>query len=113
MWGAERKQFVQPTRPTLSGLVGQPGDQVHVDVVETAVTQTRDFVDHDRTIVQSSDRLRFLIDERLNAQTHAVHARVEQSIDQRIRQRARGALDGDLGVGSYYELATQRTEDAQ
>ena len=47
--------------------------------------------------VQAADRGRFPIHEGLHSQTHAVHAAVEQRLQDPRAERAGGALDGDFG----------------
>ena len=49
--------------------MGQAGNQVDTDVVESSFPQALNFFENGRTTMQSPDGLRFLIDERLHAQT--------------------------------------------
>ncbi len=63
--------------------------------------------------MQSSDRLRFVIDERLHAQTNAVHAALQQGVDERGRKRSRSAFDRTLGIGCDRKLSAHGGENAQ
>ena len=66
----------------------QPRDQVDVDIRNAGGAQVCDIFKHRRPIVQTPDRGRLLINERLHAQAHAVHAAAPQSFDYAGSQRA-------------------------
>ena len=56
------------------GLVRQPGNQIDIDVRNSGGAQARNVVEHGSSLVQTSHRRGFHIDERLHSQAHTIHS---------------------------------------
>src|SRR5579863_9793001 len=62
--------------------------------------------------MQTPNRRRLLIDERLHAQAHPVHTAALQSLNHRGSQRARSAFDGNLRTRLNLKILRNRDEQS-
>ena len=75
----------------------QSGDKIDADVADAGGTEPSDVGQRDGSSVQSADGGAFLVDKRLHAEADAIDAATDQRLQNFVGNRARRALDGDLG----------------
>ena len=103
-------RLLQRLLPACFSLVRQPGNQVNIDVRNPRRPQPLDLFQRDLSRMQTRHARRLLVDKRLHAQAHAIHATREQRLDHFGRKRSRRALNCDLRVVRNHKLTANRCE---
>src|SRR5512146_2847243 len=98
MWNACRDYFVERLLPTLSSLVWKARDQIHIDVRNSRRAQALNVAQCRFARVQTCDRARFFIYERLHAEADAIDSATKLRVDHLGVQSSRRTFDCDFRV---------------
>src|SRR5438270_13441121 len=99
--------------PGFRRLVRQPGDEIDADVCNASLSKPLNLFQHEFAVVETSYRLRLTSHEGLHPQTDAVHAALQQRLNQRRSERSRSAFHRDLCTRNEGELASWRAEGTE
>ena len=95
-------------RPAIDSLMRQPSYKVDVDVCDPSGTQAGNIIENRLPIMQTPHRGRFLIDKRLHAQAHTIHAALLEPFENNRIQRPRRAFDRNLRTRLNLEILRNR-----
>src|SRR5579884_1944491 len=104
-------QLFQRVLPTVSRLVRQTCNEIDVDVLNSELAQTFNVRRRCCRCVQTTYGANLLIDERLQAEAHAIDARFNEGLQSLRSQCAGGRLNRNLSVPADLELTTNQRKN--
>ena len=111
MRNAALNRHLDRLAPTRSRLPRQSDDQIHVDLLDARRAHPLNLAETYLARVHPPHRARLRIHKRLHPEAHAVHPQPQQLIERLVAHLPGRALDGDLRIRRYFELAAERRKD--